>query len=238
MCGVPRLWMLDVSSLGRHAIGHELDMGSRSSSKNVLCGFLYQCWGAGDLGFRFQGHAIDGQGLAFVSERGQADAIRATQFQCLLLCPISMFAAVSCLLLIVMHRISQHLRLWLQADNTPKEVRNQYTSQLCCLLCQANTFSVTGHHHLGVGHTHEDVDGILSLVTTSLRQESVLQCPPDVVKCLEKRLCPLFSKRGMQFGVEVVDEVTCLFQGFNLSFRTAAMFAHVAPSSLSLPHPS
>ena len=103
-----------------------------------------------------------------------------------------------------------HLRLWLQADNTPKEARNSLTSQICILLCQQNLFTTCGHYHLVVGHTHEDVDGALSLVTTCLRQERSLQTPGDVIRCLEKKLSPVFAKKNMLFGVEVVDEVSWL----------------------------
>lgn len=73
-------------------------------------------------------------------------------------------------------------------------------------MAQANLFSTTGHYHLQVGHTHEYVDAALSLVTTALRQESTIQSPMDVIRCLQRRLGPIFSKRGLQFGVEVVDE--------------------------------
>ena len=105
---------------------------------------------------------------------------------------------------------SRNLRLWLQGDNTPKELKNSFTSQLCCLLCQASTFRQCGHYHLEVGHTHEDVDNALSLVTTCLRQERILETPADVVRCLNNRLGPVFAKRNMAYEAEVVDEVVCL----------------------------
>lgn len=47
--------------------------------------------------------------------------------------------------------------MWLQGDNACKEVRNSFTGRWATLLCQANYFSATGHHHLEVGHTHEDI---------------------------------------------------------------------------------
>ena len=49
------------------------------------------------------------------------------------------------------------LRLWLQADNACKEVRNQATGRLSALLCQAGYFTSISENHLEVGHTHEDV---------------------------------------------------------------------------------
>ena len=35
-----------------------------------------------------------------------------------------------------------------------------------------------------------------------------LQTPGDVIRCLEKKLSPVFAKKNMLFGVEVVDEVS------------------------------
>ena len=49
------------------------------------------------------------------------------------------------------------IRLWLQGDNCPKEVRNSFTGKWACLLSQANYFVGVSHHHLVVGHTHEDI---------------------------------------------------------------------------------
>ena len=49
------------------------------------------------------------------------------------------------------------LRLWLQADNAGKEVRNASTGKWGCLLTQAGYFSQVSQCHLSVGHTHEDV---------------------------------------------------------------------------------
>ena len=50
-----------------------------------------------------------------------------------------------------------NLRCWIQGDNACKEVRNSYTGRWASLMCQANFFSVCGHHHMVVGHTHEDI---------------------------------------------------------------------------------
>ncbi len=49
------------------------------------------------------------------------------------------------------------IRLWLQGDNCPKEVRNSWTGKWACMLSQANYFVGVSHHHMVVGHTHEDI---------------------------------------------------------------------------------
>ena len=56
-------------------------------------------------------------------------------------------------------------RLWLQGDNCPKEVRNSFTGKWMCLMTQANFFVSAAHHHMVVGHTHEDIgwDRVLTI---------------------------------------------------------------------------
>ena len=49
------------------------------------------------------------------------------------------------------------LRLWVQGDNACKELRNSYTGRWASLLCQSNYFMGVAHHHMMVGHTHEDI---------------------------------------------------------------------------------
>ena len=50
-------------------------------------------------------------------------------------------------------------RLWIQGDNTPKELRNSFTGKWACMMTQANFFKSVSHHHMMVGHTHEDIGG-------------------------------------------------------------------------------
>ena len=50
-----------------------------------------------------------------------------------------------------------NMRYWLQGDNCPKEVRNSLTGKWLCLLSQAGYFVGASHHHMMVGHTHEDI---------------------------------------------------------------------------------
>ena len=49
------------------------------------------------------------------------------------------------------------MRLWLQGDNTPKELRNSICGKWACMMCQARYFKSVSHHHMVVGHTHEDI---------------------------------------------------------------------------------
>ena len=85
------------------------------------------------------------------------------------------------------------VRCWLQADNACKELRNSWTGKWASLLCQGKYFGNVSHHHLTVGHTHEDIgcpkknfspacsaDGCFSILTSCLNAERDLQTPRDV----------------------------------------------------------
>lgn len=47
--------------------------------------------------------------------------------------------------------------LWLQHDNTVKELKNSLTGSMCAALVQAGFYDECGSHMLPVGHTHEDI---------------------------------------------------------------------------------
>ena len=49
------------------------------------------------------------------------------------------------------------VRLWLQSDNTIKEVKNGLSGVVMAALVSCRYFDECGHHHLPVGHTHEDI---------------------------------------------------------------------------------
>ncbi|CAK9073863.1 unnamed protein product [Durusdinium trenchii] len=57
------------------------------------------------------------------------------------------------------------------------------------------------------GHTHEDIDGVFSLVATSLASAADIQTPADIRRRVLHSLSPLFAKRGWNFTVEMVDTV-------------------------------
>ena len=95
----------------------------------------------------------------------------------------------------------------MQSDNTVKELRNQYQARMQCCLVQQYIFQSCTEGHLGVGHTHEDVDGCLSLAKAALDATPVLETPADVKRCLEQRLKHVFSKRNQMFEVDVVSSV-------------------------------
>ena len=54
------------------------------------------------------------------------------------------------------------VRLWVQGDNTVKELKNQLSGQLLSMLIASGFINEGGHHHLPIGHTHEDIGSALN----------------------------------------------------------------------------
>ena len=100
------------------------------------------------------------------------------------------------------------LRLWCQSDNTVKEVRNTYGQRMLCALLQGGVFRRTSEHHLVVGHTHEDIDSVFSLVTACLKSSPQLETPSDILRRIDTRVGPLFRDRGLEFSIELVSVVS------------------------------
>lgn len=66
--------------------------------------------------------------------------------------------------------------------------------------------------HLRVGHTHEDVDALFSLITAALRSSPAesLQCPKDLLRMIDAKLSPIFHGKNQAWGIELVEAVTQL----------------------------
>ena len=86
-----------------------------------------------------------------------------------------------------------------------KEIRNSNCAKIMTAMTQSRTFSACTHSHLAVGHTHEDVDAVLSVVKRAMDGEMVLHTPRDVMRCIDKKLKPLYEEQGMAFQTEWVD---------------------------------
>lgn len=110
------------------------------------------------------------------------------------------------------------MRLMIQSDNTVKEIRNPFSARVLCALCQCNVVDVATEAHLPVGHTHEDVDGCLSLVKSTLDRQATLETPSDMIRCLTTSLKPFFAERNLEFFVEEVLSVTCRLCTYNNRF--------------------
>lgn len=85
-----------------------------------------------------------------------------------------------------------------------------YGSRALSALTQAGIFSSCTEAHLRVGHTHEDVDSLFSLVTSALQSTpaSNLQTPRDLQKVIDSKLSSIFHGKDQAWGIELVETVT------------------------------
>lgn len=89
-----------------------------------------------------------------------------------------------------------------------KECRNTYAARILSAMTQAGVWSTSSQNFLGVGHTHEDVDGVLSLCKAAMDTATIIHTPYDVVQRLQSKLSPVFHARGIDFHVEIVRKVS------------------------------
>ena len=93
-----------------------------------------------------------------------------------------------------------------------KELRNGNGAKMLAMMTRQQIFSSACHAHLLVGHTHEDVDSTLALVTTAFGKadSNDFQTPQDMIRILTQSLGPVFHKHRMDFQAEMVDSVSWL----------------------------
>lgn len=87
-----------------------------------------------------------------------------------------------------------------------QEIRNGNASRLLIALVQSRTFQCANHSHLLVGHTHEDIDAVLSVVKRAIDAEAVMQTPADLMRAIDRKLEPLFTDQNMMFKTIWVDQ--------------------------------
>ena len=92
-----------------------------------------------------------------------------------------------------------------------KECRNTYAARILSAMTQGGVWSTSSQNFLGVGHTHEDVDGILSLCKSAMDTATIIHTPQDVASRLTSKLSPVFHARGIDLHVEIVGKVGCVF---------------------------
>lgn len=113
--------------------------------------------------------------------------------------------------------------LWLQHDNTVKELKNGLSGNLLAGLVLSQYFDEAGQHMLPVGHTHEDIDGVFGMLSNHLMSANdSLQTLSDMKRLLgignvrrfdlslrlvETKLGPVFMERNEFLEVVVMDRV-------------------------------
>ena len=121
----------------------------------------------------------------------------------------------------------------MQSDNTVKEVKNSVSASMMSSLLLAEYFEEAGHHHLPVGHTHEDIDAFFGLVTALLTTAGDdLQTPQDFVRMLETKIGPMYEERNEFFNVVLMDRAN--LTAFHLHFSCDRYCNHLVSLSFNV----
>lgn len=76
-----------------------------------------------------------------------------------------------------------------------KELKNSLSGSMLIGLLSADYFDETGHRHLPVGHTHEDIDGVFGLLSNVLQTcGDSLQTPADMARLFESKMVLSFTR--------------------------------------------
>ena len=77
--------------------------------------------------------------------------------------------------------------LRIQADNCWRENKNKFIFGLCSMLVAQNIFQTVKMGFLMVGHTHEDIDQVFSVISRELKSRYVLTMP-DMIKRIGQKI--------------------------------------------------
>lgn len=88
------------------------------------------------------------------------------------------------------------VHLVLQADNTVAQTKNQYASAFCAQLVGMGKFCSVGLNFLMVGHTHEDIDQLFSIICQYVMRRHRWQTPEEFQRILQETLAPRIAERA------------------------------------------
>lgn len=92
--------------------------------------------------------------------------------------------------------------LWVQSDNTPAQAKNAETMLGLALLTARCKFDSVSLNFLPVGHTHEDVDQLFSLIAGHLCRQQTFEDAADVVKLIKVGLAEVIARKKEAWSVE------------------------------------
>lgn len=101
--------------------------------------------------------------------------------------------------------LPQHLVL--QVDNTVSQAKNGHVGAFCAYMVAKQLFHTVTLNFLMVGHTHEDVDQVFSLLVSQVIRRYRYETVQDLKQYMEAVLGPSFCKDNQQFHVK---EMTCI----------------------------
>ncbi|CAE7241926.1 unnamed protein product [Symbiodinium natans] len=94
--------------------------------------------------------------------------------------------------------------LVIQSDNTTAQAKNSEVASFLALLVRRFKFHSCVLHFLQVGHTHEDVDFIFSLLLAKVLRKSRVQIPEDLRNEILIGMTPILASKGCQVNAELV----------------------------------
>ena len=86
-------------------------------------------------------------------------------------------------------------QLVVQADNTTASAKNAEVLLFLASLVARNKFSCVVSNFLTVGHTHEDIDALFSLVLSKVLKPCAFGTPQELIREMRTRLGPHFNER-------------------------------------------
>ena len=94
--------------------------------------------------------------------------------------------------------------LVIQADNTTAQNKNSVVSLFLAHLVSEGKFLTCTFNFLTVGHTHEDVDHLFSLILSTVLRPCRFQVPDDLIALLLSKMEEFVSSKGEELFVEKV----------------------------------
>ena len=88
------------------------------------------------------------------------------------------------------------VHLVLQADNTVAQAKNQYAAAFCSQMVGMQKFSTVTLNFLMVGHTHEDIDQLFSVICQYIIRKYHWPTPEEFQRLAQENLASRIAERG------------------------------------------
>ena len=95
----------------------------------------------------------------------------------------------------------------MQADNTVSQAKNQWVALWMAWLVKAGLFETANLFFLRVGHTHEDIDQLFSILVALILRCHHFQTPRELLNLLAQELQPKFEAKKEELHSEIVTAV-------------------------------
>ena len=97
--------------------------------------------------------------------------------------------------------------LVIQSDHTTAQAKNAETTNFLAALVRKFKFKSCVLHFLRVGHTHEDVDFVFSLLLARVLRKSRVQISEDLIAAILAGMTPILAGKGYGVNAELITHV-------------------------------